>query len=193
MKKIYYIFLTLIVLLVFGGCSNQQKKDIQIYIQDTFGYKEIKSVNKTVPPILGGNSNYYVSFIDKSDNDCFLIVDLNFDKYILIYNNLLIEQNSQELQDRFKDLIQSQLNTEDTSPEYAIKSDLTDLNIKKVKSNLDTFKNGEVGEMHIQKDFIYKDKGKGDAVGPSQVKTIVLIDTDTKQYFTFDENNKPIK
>lgn len=193
MKKINRIFIAICILGLLVGCSQKPKNDIQSYIQENFGYKAIKSVNKTVPPILGGKFNYYVSFIDKSDNDCFIIVDLDFKKYIMIYDNLCIEQNSKNLQDRFKDLIGTQLNPQNSSSEYSIKSNLTDLKIKKTKSNLETFKNSEIGEMYIQKNYIYKDKKKGEAVGPTQVKTVVLFDTETKQCFEFDENNKPKK
>lgn len=136
-------------------------------------------------------------FTDKSDNECFLIVDLNFDKYLLIYNNLVIKQNSKELQDKYKDLIQSKLNPVDTSSDYSIKCDLTDLNIKKCISNLDSYKNGEIGEMHILTNYIYKDKKDkeiGEAAGQSQYETIVLFDTETEQYCSFDSmNSKPQK
>lgn len=71
MKKLIHIFIPLFILLVFVSCSQQPKKDIQSFIENTFGYKSVESVNKTVPPILGGKFNYYVSFTDKSDNECF--------------------------------------------------------------------------------------------------------------------------
>ena len=86
------------------------QKRYRDYIAKNFDCKTIKSVNETVPPILGGKFNYYVLFVDKSDNDCFLIINPNFEKYILIYNNLYIEHNSKKLQDKFKDLIQTKLN-----------------------------------------------------------------------------------
>ncbi|AEY67505.1 hypothetical protein [Clostridium sp. BNL1100] len=186
MKKINLAFVFLLVLGFLIGCSQQPKKDIESYIAKNFDCKTLKSVNETVPPILGGKFNYYVSFVDKSDNDCFLIINPNFEKYILIYNNLYIEHNSKKLQDKFKDLIQTKLNPPNLSSEYLIKSELIDLNIKKVKSNLDLFKNGEVGEMHIQEDYIYNDKKKGKALGPSLVKNTILFDTETKHYYEFD-------
>lgn len=191
MKKINRIFIAICILGLLVGCSQKPQNDIQSYIQENFEYKSIKSVNKTVPPILGGKFNYYVSFIDKSDNDCFIIVDTDFNKYIMIYDNLCIEENSKNLQDKYKDLIDAQLKLQNSSPECSIKSELTDLMIKKAKSNLDMFKNGEIGEMHIKEDYIYKDKKKGEVAGPSQVKTIVLFDSETKQYYTIDEGNKP--
>jgi hypothetical protein len=169
------------------GCSQQPKRDIKSYIENNFGFKTIKSVNETVPPILGGKFNYYVSFVDKSDNDCFLIINPDLNKYILVYNNLYIEENSMKLQDKFKNLIQTKLNPPNYSPEYIIKSELIDFNIKKVKSNLDLFRNGEVGEMRIQEDYIYMDEQKGKALGPSQVVNVILFDTETKHYYEFDE------
>lgn len=187
MKKIN---LTLVFLLVLGflvGCSQQPKNDIQSHIAKNFGYKTIKSVNEKVPPILGGKFNYYVSFVDKFDNDCFLIMNPDFNKYILVYNNLYIEQNSKKLQDKYKDLIYDRLNPPNFSSEYMIKSELIGLNIKKVKSNLDLFKNGEVGEMLIKDEYIYMDREKGKVLGPSQVKNTILFDTDTKRYYEFDE------
>ncbi len=187
MKKMNLAFVFLLVLGFLIGCSQQPKKDIESYIAKNFECKTIKSVNETVPPILGGKFNYYVSYVDKSDNDCFLIMDPNLEKYILVYNNLYIEHDSKKLQDKFKDLIHTKLNPPNLSSEYLIKSELIDLNIKKVKSNLDLFKNGEVGEMHIQEDYIYKDKEKGNALGPSQVKNTILFDTETKHYYEFDE------
>ncbi|EPR14432.1 hypothetical protein [Ruminiclostridium papyrosolvens] len=185
MKKITLVFLLVLVFLV--SCAQQPRKDIHSYISKNFECKTIKSINETVPPILGGKFTYHVSFVDKSDNDCFLIINPDLNKYILIYNSLYIEHNSKELQDRFKDFIHDRLNPPNFSSEYIIKSDIIDLNIKKGKSNLDLFKNGKVGVLEIQDDYIFMDKEKGKALGPSQVKNTILFDTDTKHYFEFDE------
>ena len=40
--------------------------------------------------------------------------------------------------------------------------------------------------MHIQEDYIYNDKKKGKALGPSLVKNTILFDTETKHYYEFD-------
>lgn len=186
--KLAFVFLLILGFLV--GCSLQPEKVIDAYIAKNFECKTIKSLNGAVPPILGGKFNYYVSFVDKSDNDCFLIMNPNLDKYILVYNNSYIEHNSKKLQDRFKDLVQTQLNPPNLSSEYFIKSELIDLNIKKVKSNLDLFKNGEVGEMLIKDEYIYMDREKGKILGPSQVKNTILFYTETKHYYEFDEKIK---
>ena len=190
MRKMNLAFVFLLVLGFLVGCAQPPEKDIETYIAKNFECKTIKSVNGEVPPILGGKFNYYVSFVDKSDNDCFLIINPNLDKYILIYNNLYIEHNSKKLQDKFKDLIQTKLNPSNSSSEYMIKSSLIDLNIKKVKSNLDLFKNGEVGQMFIKDEYIYINSKIGKALGPSQVKNTILFDTETKHYYEFDEKIK---
>ncbi|EGD49313.1 hypothetical protein Cpap_3745 [Ruminiclostridium papyrosolvens DSM 2782] len=189
-KKINLAFVFLIVLGFLVRCPQQPEKDIETYIAKNFECKTIKSVDGTVPPILGGKFNYYVSFVDKSNNDCFLIINPSLDKYILVYNNLYIEHNSKKLQDKYRDFIQSKLDPPNFSSEYMIKSSLVDLNVKKGKSNLDLFKKGEVGEMLIQDEYIYMDREKGKMLGPTQVKNTILFDTETKSYYEFDEKIK---
>ena len=189
-KEFNLAFVFLLVLGLLVGCARPPEKDIEAYIAKNFECKAVKCVDRKVPPILGGKFNYYVSFVDKSDNDCFLIINPNLDKYILIYNNLYIKHNSKKLQDKYKDFMHDRLNPPNFSSEYMIKSSLIDLNIKKVKSNLDLFKNGEVGQMFIKYEYIYINSKIGKALGPSQVKNIILFDTETKHYYEFDEKIK---
>ena len=145
------------------------------------------------PPILGRNRNsYYCSFMDDSNNDCNIIIDPLLKDYILIYKNIVLESNIEELTGEFKEIIKSKLNPPDAGgSDYKIKSTLDSITVFKGKSSIDMFKNNEVGVMQITRNFIYKDEKIGKVVGPSEAHVVIIFDTETKGYFEYDEGNKP--
>jgi len=191
MKVIKILIIALSVLGLCVGCSQRNDDDsFRSYIKKNFGYTSMKEVRYLVPPILGGKFNYYVTFTDKSNNDCFIITDLGMNKYILIYDNSIIETNKDKISSKYKELIDRRLNPQIIGNEYTVKTTLTDAKIKKAKSNIDKFKNGEIGELHFTTKYVYKDEKKGNLMGPTESHSIVLFDTETNKSYEFDESNK---
>jgi|GEM_PF-4806382 len=190
MKVIKTIIIVLSVFVLCVGCSQRNNDSFQSYLEKNFGYTSMNEVRTLVPPILGGRFNYYVTCTDKLNNDCFIITDLDMKKYVLIYDNSIIETNKDKIISKYKELIDSRLNPEIISTEYTVKTTLTDAKIKKAKSNLDKFKNGEIGELHFTTKYIYKDEKMGNLIGPTETNSIVLFDTETNKSYEFDESNK---
>lgn len=187
MKVIKILLVTFSILVLCVGCTHKKNDDFKGYLEKNFSCKSIQKAKLTVPPILGGNFNYYATFKDKSDNDCFIIADSNMNKYILIYDNCIIEENKEVITTKYKDLINTLLNPVNLETSYTINSTLTNAKIKKVKSNLKMFKSGEIGELDIDTKRIYKDEKDSDRIGSSHIHTVVIFDTQTKQYYQFSE------
>ena len=192
MKIIKFFPIAIIILIFIVACSSQPSdKDIESFLSNKFDCTTIQGKILSAP-ILGGSSNYYISFIDKNKNSCYIIADANLKKYILFNYDSPIQSDKNTLNSTYKNLIDRELDPDNPDPEYKIKSELTDIRIVKGKSTEDIFLNGEVGIMQIAREFIYKDKELGKRVGPSKVNIVVLFNPDTKSTYEFDLGNKPL-
>lgn len=193
MKKIRAILIILFILVLFIGCTQQTKVDIEKYLKQNFDCLSVQSSIFDAPPIIGGKqANYYCSFKDKANNDCYLIADSQLKDYILIYENSVVDSDKEIITSKYKDLFDSILNPSNLPEfEYETKSTLDSVKILKAKSNIGLFKDGNIGVMQITKHFIYKDEKLGKAVGPSKASIVILFDTTTKKYYQYDVGSKP--
>lgn len=175
------------------GCTQQTMVDIERTLKQNFDCLSVQSSVFDVPPIIGGRqANYYCSFKDNANNDCYLIADSLVRDYILIYKNSAVESDKEIITSKYKDLFESILNPSNLpETDYITTSALESTKILKAKSNIGMFKDGNIGVMQITKHFIYRDEKLGKAIGPSEVSIVVLFDTTTKRYYQYDVGNKP--
>lgn len=127
-------------LFLFNRYSSISTKELEDYLKENFELSSLKSSTRFGPPILS-QSDFFVKYEDINNNDCFMIISKELKKYIIVYNNLVIDDNSDDLVEKSQGLLKKITGTSDL---IAI-----DIKVKKCSSNVELFNDDKIGEMRL--------------------------------------------
>lgn len=167
--------------------SIAEDKAITRVLSDKFNLSKVVKISRISPPVMGGVMNYYVTFKDKSDNDCLIIMDLRMKKYLLIYENIVINQQRDSIIKQHEKFINQLLRSLSDEQWYRLDKSLKSIVVKKCKSNAEGYKSGEI--------VIAEIFGKTSPLQPEQennsneykdVTTVKFFDSKTENCFSID-------
>lgn len=169
--------------------SDAEDKAITRVLSNKFNLDKVIKISRLSPPVMGGVMNYYVTFKDKSNNDCFIIMDLRMRKYLLIYENKIINQQKDSIIKQHEKLINQLLSSPYHKQVNGPDRSLNSIVVKKCNSNAEDFKSGEIviAEILFKSQPLTPEQKKQSESNPFHDGIgLYFIDSKTEDYFVLD-------